>query len=119
MSTQDQTTENKNTENSSALSTESQHNEDQTIDVTTNVTRMPSIQARVSSWIYIQGIEKINQILEELNMIRLDNNFENQRWLQENLLGKYNPNDFMIEPDIAADEVDNFRQLKLKQKQIV
>ena len=60
MNTQDQTTENKNTENSSALSTESQYNEDQIIDVTTNVTSMPSIQARVSAWIYMQGTEKLN-----------------------------------------------------------
>ena len=86
------------------------------MDASTNVTNMPAIQARVSAWIYMQNPEQINQILEELNMIRLENNFENQKRLQDNLLGKYNPNDFMPEHEIADAELENARQTRLKSK---
>ena len=102
-----------------SLSTSNNHSpllDNRTIDASTNVTNMPAIQARVSAWIYMQNPEQINQILEELNMIRLENNFENQKRLQDNLLGKYNPNDFMPEHEIADAELENARQTRLKSK---
>ena len=67
-----------------------------TIDATTEINKMPAIQARVSAWVYMQDTEAISKVLEELHMIILDDVFENQRRLQNNLIGLYNPNDFNL-----------------------
>ena len=87
-----------------------------TIDATTEINKMPGIQARVSAWIYMQETDKINEILRELHMIIRDDNFENQKRLQDNLVHNYNPKDFELEPEKEENDIDNVRQIRLKSK---
>ena len=87
-----------------------------TVDATTEINKMPGIQARVSAWIYMQEPEKVIEILQELHMIVRDDIFANQMRLQDNLVNNYNSEDFEAEPELDAAELDNIRQTRLKSK---